>query len=415
VNGCRCKEVENPIEVTNFSSEIPKFVAGPSKPRLLWIGDAACATGFARATHYTLEVLRETWDVSVLGLNYLGDPHSYPYPIYPCYPGGDAFGVRRTKEMVEKIRPDLVVVQNDPWNLPAYMKQIVDVPIVGVVAVDGKNCRATSMNGIALAIFWTKFGADEARAGGYLGPSEVIPLGVDLNIYKPMDKQEARAALGLPKHMQEGFIVGNVNRNQPRKRLDLMVSYFAEWVKTFEVEDAYLFLHVAPTGDQGYDVKQLMHYYGMKGKLILSEPNIGQGDPEELLVQTYNCFDVQATTTQGEGMGLTTLEGMACEVVQIAPRWSALGDWAKDAAVMVDCSEICTTPNMLNVIGGVPSRGQFVAELDTLYNHADVREDWRKRGLALAHDPMFNWRNIGERFAKVLEKFRVSSEKVANG
>lgn len=402
-HGCRCftTDLKQSVQVTKTREP---------KPKLLWIGDAVAATGFARATHYTLDVLRETWDVTVLGLNYLGDPHQYPYPIYPCYPGGDAFGYGRTKEIVGKVKPDLIVLQNDPWNIPAYLKLIkqVDenVPVAAVVAVDGKNCRGTPLNDLDLAIFWTRFGAEEAKLGGYLGQSEVIPLGVDLDIYKPLPRGEARATLGLPEHMLKGFIVGNINRNQPRKRLDLTIAYFAEWVKTRNVQDAYLYLHVAPTGEESYDVTQLMHYYGMKGRLILSQPDRGLGDPESFVVQAYNCFDVQVTTTQGEGFGLTTLEGMACGIRQILPAWSALEEWAKDAALMIPCHETITTPNTINVVGGVPSRKEFVEALDLLYRSEDVREDYRVRALALAARPEYRWRNIGEKFAETLEQFR---------
>ncbi len=42
-----------------------------TKPKLLWVGDATVATGFAKVTHNVLDVLKEHWDVSVLGLNYL--------------------------------------------------------------------------------------------------------------------------------------------------------------------------------------------------------------------------------------------------------------------------------------------------------------------------------------------------------
>jgi D-inositol-3-phosphate glycosyltransferase len=154
--------------------------------RLLWIGDAGCETGFARSTHKILETVYREWDVHVLGINYRGDPHDYPYPIYMAqrYPG-DLFGIRRLQEMLQKVKPDLIVVQNDPWNFPSYMKRLGETPVVGIVAVDGKNCRGRSLNGLKHAIFWTDFGEKEAKRGGYVGTSSVIPLGVDTEIYYP--------------------------------------------------------------------------------------------------------------------------------------------------------------------------------------------------------------------------------------
>jgi len=44
--------------------------------KLLWIGDAACDSGFSNVTHSVLSFLHNSWDVSVLGVNYRGDPHN---------------------------------------------------------------------------------------------------------------------------------------------------------------------------------------------------------------------------------------------------------------------------------------------------------------------------------------------------
>ena len=379
--------------------------------RLLWIGDAAVSSGFARATHYTLETLRKTWDVQVLGINYDGDPHTFPYPIYTCRGrfGGDAFGIKRSSELVELLKPDLVVVQSDPWNFPQYCKRIDNaVPVVGAVAVDGKNCRGDLLNGLSMAIFWTEFGKHEACIGGYQGRTAVVPLGVDLNIYTPGDRKLARDAANLSKHFAarghaEPFIVGNVNRNQPRKRLDLTIEYFAEWVKSYKIDDAYLYLHVAPTGDPGYDVGQLMKYYGLQNRLIHAEPEIGHGVPEAALVNTYRTFDVQLSTTQGEGFGLTTFEGMACGIPQIVPDWSALGELCRDAAVLAPCPTTCVTPNNINAIGGVANKHAVVEALDALYRSKEMRDDYTAAGLARVREPRFRWENIGQAFSDAID------------
>src|SRR5207245_1483917 len=157
-----------------------------------------------------------------------------------------------------------------------------------------------------------------------------IHLEVHLQIYYPGNQQEARQRLGFPESLFDKFIVGNVNRNQPRKRLDLTVQYFAEWMKDSQINDAYLFLHIAPTGDVGYNPEQLLKYYGIDRRLIKGDPGVWSGVTEMEMADTYRSFDVQVTTTQGEGWGLTTMEGMACGIPQIVPEWSALGEWPKD-------------------------------------------------------------------------------------
>jgi glycosyltransferase involved in cell wall biosynthesis len=387
--------------------EIVEEERAKKKGRLLWVGDAAVATGFARVTHGVLETLRSQWDCHVLGINYTGDPHPYPYPIYPArtIKGGDFFGVSRTAHLVTQLKPDLVVCLNDPWNVPAYMKKAGNCPVFASMAVDGLNCRGRELNGLIGAVFWTEFGLREARRGGYQGLAEVIPLGVDLELYKPTHQAEARRLLGLPPRLVEsGFVVGNVNRNQPRKRLDLTIAYFAEWIRSREVKDAYLYLHVAPTGDQGYDVNQLAQYYGVASRLIIAEPDIGQGVSEELVAKTYSAFDIQISTSQGEGFGLTTLEGMACGIPQIVPDWAALGEICGGAALTVPCTSTACTPNMINAIGGIADREEFIECLDRLYNSPAARDDLSARGLQLAGESCYRWHEIGAAFGRAIDE-----------
>src|SRR5688572_7179254 len=155
-----------------------------TKRRLLWIGDAGVNTGFARCTHEIVKDLATKFDVHILALGYDGDvPTPLPWPIYRAGAGQDPIGVSRVAALVSKLGPSVVVLQNDPWNIPHYLERTGNCPVVGIVAVDGKNCRGTQLNGLACTVFWTTFGETQARLGGYTGPSAVVPLGVDLETY----------------------------------------------------------------------------------------------------------------------------------------------------------------------------------------------------------------------------------------
>lgn len=376
--------------------------------RLLWIGDAVCESGFAKCTHETLEALRQQYDVTVLGLNYRGDPHAYPYPVYPAWPGGDLFGIGRIPELMRRLRPQVIVIQNDPWNIPGYVQaidRVTDVPrpvLVGAIAVDGKNCRGWALNGLDHVIFWTRFAEYEAIKGGLQKPSSIVPLGVDLSVFTPGDRLTARRDIvQLPEFTWDGFIVGNVNRNQPRKRMDLTIRYFAEWVNDTRNKDAFLYLHVAPTGDLGYDCDQLAGYYGLHKRMILAEPAVFKGVSEKYVVGTYQSFDVQVNTGVGEGWGLTTMEGMACGIPQIVGDWSALGEWAKDAAYLVPCEPVCSL-NKVNTIGGEIDGDEFKDALDAMYRDESLRAACRTRGHALVQQDEYRWSNIAARFTSVV-------------
>ncbi len=384
--------------------------------RLLWIGDAGCDSGFARVTHQILAYLRLDWEISVLGVNYRGDPHSYPYDLYPAIVFGcrDFFGVSRLPELLPRINPDLIFIQNDPWNFERYTSVIrqmsSEVPIVGMVAIDGKNCLGSAMNDLALTIFWTKFGQCEALKSGFEGNSVVIPLGIDLDTYSPGDRRKARENLGLPAEFSDVYIVGSVGRNQPRKRIDLTLEYFAEWIRNFQIDNAYLYLHVSPTGDVGYDIIQLSKYYGINKRLIRADPGVWQGSSEQEMADTYRSFDVQITTTHGEGWGLTTMEGMACGIPQIVPDWSALGEWTQNAVWKIPCYICNPRFGPFNPIGGTPDKALTIEALNAFYCDRELGHEYSASGLSLVQQDQFRWSTIG---MQILQELRSVSEQTS--
>jgi glycosyltransferase involved in cell wall biosynthesis len=307
------------------------------------------------------------------------------------------------------IQPDVVLLQQDPWNFPAYLKRIENTPVIGIVAVDGKNCRGGDLNGLALAVFWTEFGREQARLGGYEGPSTIIPLGVDLQKYFPKDRAEARDRIGISSALRakglpaSAFIVGTVGRNQQRKRLDLTLEYFADWIHADNVHDAILFLHIAPTGEDAYDLDQLVSYYGLTDRVLRPSIEMWYGVSEETLSWEYSTFNVLLTTTQGEGFGLPAFESLACGIPVIAPDWSALGELLKDAAFLVPCTSTAATPDKVNAIGGIMDRREAVRALSTLYSNVKRYADLREAGLCRVREDRFRWPIIGQDFDRAIQ------------
>ncbi len=389
------------------------------RKRLLFVGDGPdCPSGFGRATREILHRVKEHYDVTVLGINHRGDPGTVDYPVYTAAAGGDAFGVGRLIWMCQMVKPDLIVIQNDGWYFPYYIAalrkkkpnfeyecpEIAAIPVIGAVAVDGLNFDGDWIKDLTSVIFWTDFAESEARKGGFAGTSYVIPLGVDLETFYSVDHDQAleRQKIGM---LKGKFIVGNINRNQPRKRWDLTIRYFAAWVNSRRIEDARLFLHCAPTGDKSTNVLSLAHYYGVLDKIVLYEPEPFYGKADEDMRDVYNCFDVLMSTTQGEGMSLPTMEAMACNVACVVPAWSALGDWARGAAALVPCTSTAlqTFSPSINVIGGVADERAFVEALDLLYRDKSHRELVAAMGLARVAEERFRWDNIGARWVGVLD------------
>jgi len=380
------------------------------KKVILWIGDAVSQTGFARVTHSICGQLHASgdWDVNVLGINYSGDPHTYPYKIFPAILGGDVWGIGRAMGLIRNLKPDVVLIINDPWNVSQYLQAIeANVPVVAYMPVDAPNQMAgRSLNTLQRAIAYTQFGRKHLLLGGYSGRCDVVPHGVDTAIYHPMPKDEAINKLTLTSKIKPGsFITGVVARNQPRKRLDLTIQAWTKWwINSGQPRNAYLYMHTTMQ-DIGWNVLQLATYYGINEQFIVTNPKMTLQNCllEQNLKLVYNAFDVQLHTSLGEGWGLTAHEGMACGVPQIMPKYAALAEWAEGAAHFVPVTSYEVTHNAINTIGGVIDFHGTVDAIDKFYTDKDgIRARYRALGLARATEPRFNWATIAEQFNSIL-------------
>jgi glycosyltransferase involved in cell wall biosynthesis len=387
--------------------------------KVIVVGDAVVSTGFARCTHAACDALHVAGhEVSVIGINYHGDPTDYPYTIYPAIQpydnGRDAFGCSRLPLLIDRIKPDVCLILQDGWNIASYFSVLdsyfVDVPelippIVGWIAVDSKNQLAKPLNRLAHVMVWTQFGADELRAGGYNGTTAIVPLGVDHDIFYPRNKVQSRKQIGVP---DDAFIVGVVARNQHRKRHDLALEILHRWVTTYDVPDAKLLMHIAPTGDVGCNIRALIHYYNLQGRVLLSEPHIGKGVDTDQLPFLYSACDVMLSTAQAEGFGLPILEAAACGVPAVLPDFAAFGPtgWVppSSAAIRVKCSTHQLTAPMNSLaytIGSPPDRNKVVNALAELYGHTKLREAMGKEAVRLA--AQFDWARTGAMVVSELE------------
>lgn len=385
--------------------------------RILFVGDApTVSTGFSLITRKVCGYLHSLGhEITVLGRNYFGQPHTYPYPIYPCIDPialfRDPFGVQRLPQLMYETRPDIVLLLTDAWDVRGYLDGIRvwefrsdilldQIPVIGWLAVDSLNTecdfaglsdsRGPSIVGnassyIAHLMTWTEFARSELISNGYRGPSSVVPLGVDRGIFYPRDKRESRALFRNASITDDAFVVGYVGRNQYRKRLDLLIRYFASFALRPGHENAILCIHSAPSGENSIDIRSLVRYYGLTGRVHLAEPERGNGVNESLMPHVYSAMDVFLTCSQAEGWDLPLLEAMSCGVPAIANDWTG-HDWARDAACLIPCTSTALTApfgGAMRTIGGVMDEEETVNALEQMC-WEEFSERTRLAGLALA-------------------------------
>lgn len=385
------------------------------KPKLLWVGDAVAVTGFARVTHNLLGYLQRDFEVVVLGSNYHGDPHSYPFKIYPATNrfATALFGEHRIRDIVLKEQPSIIFCINDSWIINDLYAQIADLhkqgkfQFVGYYPVDGLdwfNVLSSTANDWDQVLIYTKFGCEEAKKTGLKHDPIYFPHGIDTSIFYPLDRVEARKQLNLP---LDKFIIFNGNRNQPRKRIDLTIKGFAEMAK--QAPDAILYLHMG-NKDMGWNIQQLFakemikRDIDPKRRLILSGTDVknNQQVSVDMLNQIYNSVDVGVNTCEGEGWGLVNFEHAACRVAQVVSDHTACREIFDGVGDLIRVEHTISDRDFGRDMFGV-SYNHLSKILLHHYQNRKYNQERAEACYQRVTDPQFQWEVLAQRLSTLLQ------------
>lgn len=384
--------------------------------KILWYGDACCNTGFARVTHSVLDQLKDEHEIHVLGINASGDPHGYPFAVYPAanVHCSDRFGIQRIPEILEKVKPDVFIclqdiwICNQVWERCQFLKEKLKFKFICYFPIDSEYYMPDMLRNIPEWDMAITFTIQSARRilQHEIQPSRlgVLPHGVDTSKFTPGSRSEARQAFGLP---EDKFIVLNANRNQPRKRIDLTIKAFAKFA--VNKPDTMLYLHMGAK-DMGWDViplfKNEMSRLGLDGtnRLILTSHQMNYMDApsDERLNQIYNCCDVGINTADGEGWGLVPFEHASCRKPQVVPNHTACADIWEDAAQLVDIASWIIDKD-LGVERGLIDIDSAVSKLDELYYDKSIYDEVAAACFAVTQRPEYRWEHVAAGFSKAIE------------
>jgi len=394
---------------------------GKNLPRMLYVGDFPVQTGFGVVSTNLIKTFKTMYDVHVLGVNYYGDynPLIEGLKIYPASGGGsDIWGKERLGEIIAKVKPDIVFILNDPWIGRDYAETIdqmrklnpkLKTKFMIYTPVDAENIKQDFIDGLKSydsVITYTEFGKNELSRGEKgLTDVKVIPHGVDFKSFYPIqDKKAIKRAMNLG---EDDYIVLCLQRNQPRKRLDLTLYYFSEWVKRYNIPANVRFYYHGALQDFGIDILQWADYLGIGDRIAISSPNIrpDAGLTVEQLNMVYNVADVFFTTTAAEGWCLPVAEAMAVKCPAIIPRHSALAEWPEGNARYMECYPFPSlTDRGLNTIHHITEMESAIEALHEMYTNARKRRLLGESSYKHITQDKFNWTVIGTQFVEIIDE-----------
>jgi glycosyltransferase involved in cell wall biosynthesis len=237
------------------------------------------------------------------------------------------FGLDVMAAHAKNFKADILLSNMDAWVIePSLM---FEQNWVAWFPVDSEPCPPAVIDKVRQAfhrIVWTQHGAREMDKVGL--DYDVIPYGVDLDMFKPIDRVDARTQSGLPK---DKFIVGMVAMNKgypPRKAFFENITAFKKFHDKHP--DTLLYMHTLDGSRPNGETVDLLAFCKMLGLepskdfIFADQYSYVVGYPDNAMNILYNCFDVHCLVSMGEGFGMPQLEAQAAGTPVICGDWTTM-------------------------------------------------------------------------------------------
>ena len=335
----------NPLSSIGFGS---MFTSAPVSDKLRFLLVSTHAhqfTGYSKVTHGILtELAKEPWlDLTHYGIQKFHDLtnsfRAYPPNVDVIDAAGlekplqSGFGFNALPEVIRKKKPNVVMIYNDmavvaqfveairksgiprDFKIWVYCDQVYTTQSQAFLDILNRDADRV----FAFTPFWKKCLKDQ----GVTRPVDVLLHGYNTSQCFPVPRDLARKQLSLPADM---FLFLNLNRNQPRKRYDILIMAFVELLVKYPTKPLYL-LCICDKGEKGgwWLFELFSRELKLRGvaiepyaqRLIITAQNMSFKDDE--INMFYNAADVGISTADGEGWGLCQFEQMGVGVPQVVP------------------------------------------------------------------------------------------------
>lgn len=276
--------------------------------------------------------------------------------VYAANPANQ-FGAWRFERLCLDFKPDVVIMQKDPW-MDSWIKQSPFRPFFSwswASTVDSAPQNPEWINQFADAdYFYTLSEWAEDVIREQAGDSVNLVGSVTMcaaDEFRPVPNKTAhKLSMGIN---PDWNIIGTVMRNQRRKLFPELIEAFALYLAVSHDKNTYLYCHTSYP-DNGWDLPQLMMKFGVSSRVLFSYAceecgkisiskfsdtikqckgckkyaaklsSVSNGATTKELAKIYNLFDLYIQCSNSEGMGIGQLEAAACGVPVMSTDYSAM-------------------------------------------------------------------------------------------
>ena len=258
-------------------------------------------------------------------------------------------------------------------------------------------------------------------------PCFVFPHGFDHTLYFPVPRKLARLYYSIP---NDAFVILQLNRNQPRKRLDHTIMAFAEVVARYyrlveaekqkpeaqrkKIRPVRLMVGTMMTGY--WDIMEVFEHelrmrdvpfdFAKSCIIALSKPQQMSDRDINIL---YNACDIGLNTCEGEGWGLCQSEHAAVGCPQVAPRIGGLQEFLHNGiSQLVEHKWSYYIDRQRDGIGGIAQVGDPSDYADAMWKYYTNPKLVEQHGQKARKHILSNyrWETVVNHFHRVIQNIR---------
>jgi len=348
------------------------------------------------------------------------DAAALEYAQQQQQPPQQGFGYQILMDVIKKKTPDVIMLYNDmavvtrfleeirkssitrKFKVWIYCDQVYEGQLQGMIDLLNRDADRI----FAFTSYWKK----QLKDQGVTRPLSILGHGFDPKTFYTVPRDLARKSLKLP---EDAFVIMNLNRNQPRKRQDIMIMAFVELLIRNPTKSIVL-LCICDKGEKGgwwlfeVFVRELKRHgvpieqFG--NRLMISSQDMVFKD-EDINV-LYNIADVGISTAEGEGWGLCNFEQMGVGIPQVVPDIGGYKEYCNSTnSVMVKPKYRYYMPSVYSPVGG---EGQACDPHDVCLALEEYVNDTTKK---LSHGAKakeavlkYSWSSVTEELVKRLKE-----------
>jgi len=337
-------------------------------------------TGYSKISHGILNELSKDSSLELIHFGFQKHPQ-VPSDFRPYPPNVEVidaasletpleqgFGYKALIDTVKKKNPHVIMIYNDmavvtrfleeirkvaltprPFKIWVYCDQVYESQHQGMIDIMNRDVDRI----FAFTRYWKK----QLKEQGVTRPLSILGHGFDSKTFFPLPRDLARKTLKIP---EDAFVIMSLNRNQPRKRYDIMLMAFVELIVKNPTKPIVL-LCICDKGERGgwWLFELFVRELRKKGasieqfgnRLMISSQDMAFRDEDINIL--YNIANLGISTADGEGWGLCTFEQMGLGIPQIVPDLGGYKEYCSPGnSMMVTPKHRYYLPSMYSPVGG---------------------------------------------------------------